>query len=232
MTARNLSSAVARGVGRVLLLSAILAVAGGGCVFAFKSGGGGDDDCPDGDDCNDPLSSGRLAPPTASAEPLEEPFVAPQVPVAAYRLKSFAPEFTDAAHRHPVRRLVEIEGLSPAELWGPGEWGAEALIAFAEAVRGANDAWLGLPTAAGWLSPRGVSVTGRHVLVDYEQQPDGIGLGGPPLPDARLIFVFDLTGRLVWIENDTLVPAWAVPAEGLWQGAGARSGPTVDAPGG
>jgi hypothetical protein len=232
MSGRFLSAAATRIAGRALLLVLVLAVSGGGCVFAFSSGGGGDDDCPEGEECKDPLSVGRASPPSASADAQAEPFVAPDLPLAAYRLTRFVPAFPDEAHSHPVRRLVHIEGLSPTELWGRGDWGAEALLAFAEAVREANDIWLGLPRAAGFLTARGVTVTGRHVLVDYEQRPDGVGPGAPALPDTRLLFVFDLGGRLIWIENDTLVPAWSVPADGLWQGAGRGSVPTFGAPGG
>jgi len=134
----------------------------------------------------------------------------PLVPEASehsYELTSYRIEAADEPGAHPVRRVTRIRDLSLFELWGPGEYGAREFALFSARVRAANGTLLALPKGAGRLRLEEVLFTDTLVVVRHAQVAAGAPSGAEPIPGAEQLFVFDLLGALVQIENTTRVPA-------------------------
>lgn len=147
----------------------------------------------------------------------DDPLLAGSVDEQAYRLDVLAIEHATDPRRHPVAR-VRARGPSLLGLWGLAAWSADDATAFAARVLSANDDLLGVPPWAGRLRPAGTHVLDTIVAVLFEQVPPGIdGQDGLALPEARLVVVLDHLGRVVQIENETLVPPGVVtPAREAW----------------
>lgn len=145
-------------------------------------------------------------------------FVLPDLGSGAVRLTDYAVDLDLRPGHHPIARLRDIRGLSVIPLDQLGVVGADDFLHFTSLVMDANPDLLGLPPAAGHLRPRSVhfldeiiavvheQVHPAHVL-SLEQALSGHQVPPPdPRPDGQMIFVFDLLGRLLQIENQTTIP--------------------------
>jgi hypothetical protein len=189
---------------RSLLCLAIACIACGGSCTVWYSSDNSDDVHPCFD--NDPDNDVNC--------PDSKPATQGEPPLDAYvlGLDEWVLEAATEPGRHPVGRLHSDQGLALPELWGPGPWGDEALIAFTREVIRANPELLALPPAVGRLRAAGVHALDHVLVVEFEQAAPRAGLVGggdlEALPDAAAWFVFDGLLRLVEIRNNTLVPAW------------------------
>jgi hypothetical protein len=138
--------------------------------------------------------------------------LAPTGPGAqALRLTHYAVDLEPRAGRHPVARLRDIQGLSVFHLGPRGAVGAAEFSTFSAHVLAANPELLGLPPTADPLVPRRVSFQDEIIAVVYEQvTADGAPAHLGDSDDGQMIFVFDLLGRLLQIENRTLLPPGVV----------------------
>jgi hypothetical protein len=165
-----------------------------------------DDDFDDDDECvddDDDFSTGEAI---AESAPSGNP----------YRLRSYRLVEATAPWHHPVAAVEEIEGLSVLSVRGPGVYDLEALCDFAAEVYCANPDLLGLPPEAGWIRYRDVGVEGTScsciTVVTYEQIRCDSEEGIVPVEGATVRFSFNASGKLLRIENDTLLSFDGVPA--------------------
>jgi len=212
---------------------AFLSLLGGGsCVFSSED----DEDCFDDDDDNDEgcdddddfdATHGGTPAPSAldirqrlhelgGGIPVGEGVAAPQQALlelkpGATRLVDYAIELDPRGGHHPVARVVEIDDLSIFEVHAAGMLGCAEFAAFTSAVLADNPELLGLPASAGHLRPRSVHFLDDLVVVVHEQcAGPGCDALAPALPDGEVVFVFDLLGRLLQIENRTTLPPGVV----------------------
>jgi hypothetical protein len=141
-----------------------------------------------------------------------------ELDTGAARLTHFEVDLDPRPGHHPVSRLRDIRGLSVARLDELGVVGAEDFSAFTQAVLAENPALLGLPPAAGRLHPRSVHFLDEIIAVVHQQVRPGSPAGKPwaallpgdEIPGSEMVFVFDLLGRLLQIENRTTLPPGVV----------------------
>jgi len=168
----------------------------GTCVVAYHS-------------CTDPCCphEGRELPPDcpgAGRADAGSPIgagIAAHPALAQYRLEHYRVVRASRAREHPVRALTDVRGVRV-----PFSLGASGLVQLCERVRLANPELLGLPLGCGELHPLEVRESGAAVEVRFQQVSRGphgaVAVGG-----AGQTFVFDARGRLVLIDNATVL-AW------------------------
>ncbi len=224
------STQLMRALGVLLCSLAFLSVLGGStCIWSADDDDSqcydDDDDndafCDDDDDFNATAGGASLSPDFLS---LQEGLLdlGPGVPLdsratsirrsssepagSTARLTNYVLELESRPGRHPVARVRDIVGLAVgAETSSLAKhpltlMGAEDFRLFSADVLAANDDLLGLPEGAGELRPRSVHFLDQLVAVVFEQLP------GDAASEAQVIFAFDLLGRLLLIENRTILP--------------------------
>ncbi len=119
-----------------------------------------------------------------------------------FELLDYRLEGSTEPDAHPVRRVLEIRGLSLFGILGPGEYGTAELKTVTRNVLDANPQLLGLPEEAGTLRFQSVQFGNRLIVVQYVQESPVVDGA-----DAGVTFLFDQFGNLFQIENTTVVPA-------------------------
>jgi hypothetical protein len=210
---------------RLVLALTLLAVLGGGSNCSWSSSHDDDDgnqrDDDDDDDGGAPSGGGGGigAPPDLTARLADLDWSAHQAPgrtpssaewpdldPSAYALDQAVP-VAGGAGQAEVLRLVNVQGLSLLDTWGPGTYGAAAFSEFGVRVLEANPGRLALPPDAGALVPVGTVFLDDLVLVRWVQVPDLGDDAEHALPGAALTMVFDLASRLIHVENAVEFPA-------------------------
>ena len=137
--------------------------------------------------------------------------ILPELGSSDIKLSEFVADLDSRPGHHPIARLRDIRGLSVTDFANLPHVNAEALSRFSRAIIAANPDLLGLPPAAGQLRGAGTHVLDSLIMIVHEQvsartpfHQQGIATGG------EMIFVFDLLGRLVHIENRTVLPQGVV----------------------
>lgn len=206
-----------------MLALTLLAVLGGGSKCSWSSSHDDDDGNQRDDDDDDGAPSsgggGLGAPPGLTSRLAELDWSAHQAPgrtpasgewpeldPSAYALDQ-AVSVPGGAGQAEVLRLVNVQGLSLLDTWGPGTYGAVAFSEFGARVLEANPERLALPPEAGALVPVGTVFLDDLVLVRWVQVPYPDDSAEHALPGATLTMVFDLASRLIQIENAVEIPA-------------------------
>lgn len=179
-----------RGACHLVLFVALLGFLGSGECFAH-TGHCDDDDhgCHPHDD-DDHFSSSGPGPQPATEE--------------AFELRTYTLVRAEEEHAHPVRRLLDVEGVSLTRAWGPGTFGTDEFEEFTAQVLFANQGLIGLPPSAGRLDFVDVDFGEEIVVTWLQRAPDAEGRM-VFVPEAELVFAFDHFGSLVRIENTTLL---------------------------
>jgi hypothetical protein len=207
---------------RLVLALTLLAVLGGGSNCSWSSSSDDDDHHRDDDDDDGAPSggSGGLgAPPGLTSRLAELDWSAHQAPgrapatgdwpeldPSAYALDQAVP-VSGGPGQAEILRLVNVQGLSLLDTWGPGTYGAAAFTEFGARVLEANPEPLALPPDAGALVPVGTVFLDDLVLVRWVQVPHAGDDAERATPGATLTMVFDLASRLIHVENAVEIPA-------------------------
>ena len=103
---------------------------------------------------------------------------------------------------HPIRSLIQIEGISVWGLLGPGEYGVTEFRFVTSSLLEANQPVLGLPEDAGYLAFSDLQFNDAGITVTWQQQLDFQG-ARRRVPGGVVVFVFDPLGKLRQIHNYT-----------------------------
>ncbi len=189
----------------VLLLPFVGLLGHSSCAVATCAGDDCDDFDDDDDDDNDANTSLTRGGGLDAAAARSSGFAFPTNEAGALRLTVFRTIAATDPRSHPVRRLVDIEGISLFEPLGDGEVGEEDLRAFTERLLQDNFDLIGLPVRSGRLLFADARFLDSAILVSYVQETSSMFETPRLVPGARLLFEFDRLGRLVSIDNTTRI---------------------------
>jgi hypothetical protein len=189
-----------------LFCLALVSILGGGSSCSWKTGSNHKDN----DDTEQASPAGEAGGLISSWKDGHD-LILPELGSSDIKLTDFVADLDPRPGHHPIARLREIRGLSVTDFDNLSHVNAEALSRFSRAIITANPDLLGLPPAAGQLRSAGAHVLDSLIMIVHEQvsaqtpfHQQGIATGG------EMIFAFDLLGRLVHIENRTVLPQGVV----------------------
>ena len=106
---------------------------------------------------------------------------------------------------HPIRKVVQIEGISLPGSAGPRGYSEERLQEFTARVLSENEDLIGLPALSGRLRFSHVQFLTRTIRVTYQQERQSFSAVPGRVSGARMTFVFDRVGNLLEIDNTTRI---------------------------
>jgi hypothetical protein len=143
---------------------------------------------------------------TTDGSLLGEPLRFTRTASASVALDSYELDLTDEPGRHPRLRVRDIRGLTAFDAQATGILSPSDFARFSALVLAGNDDLIGLPPAAGQLVPRSVHFLDQIIVAVFQQVPRGAEFSSSDWEDGQSLFVYDLLGRLLQIENQTRLP--------------------------